>query len=345
MGSLDTEQRQLLFDYCIGVATDQQSADAEQLISSNAAAAKLVRLLEATLAPLATVEPEACPDSLVETTLGRLQEAARRDSIPVERLSAEVPNRQSTISIRSWRQAVQISAVAAILLFAFSIAWPSLKMARERQYQKLCQGQLAGIYRGLTHYINDHDAPPTILTSAGEPWWKVGYQGRENHSNTRVVWLLVKNGYVEPSKFGCAGRQRAENPDFRVCRAKNLNDFPGREYIDYSFRISHRRASRVPRLPSVLMADLNPLCEMMPTDFSKSCKVRLDRRVLSANSKNHQGRGQNLLITDGSVWFSTTRVAASDENDDIYTLRTMTSGCDVNGCEIPVSEDDVFLAP
>ena len=252
--------------------------------------------------------------------------------------------RLSTMRSRSWRQAVQIIAVAAILLFAFSLAWPALKMARQRQYQTLCRGQLASVYRGLAQYINDHDAPPTILTSAGEPWWKVGYrpQGRENHSNTRVVWLLVKNGYVEPSKFGCAGRPKPEKPDFSVCRAKNLNDFPGREYIDYSFRISHRRASRVPRLPSVLMADLNPLCEMMPTDFSKSCKVRLD---LSANSKNHQGRGQNLLITAGSVWFSTTRVAASDENDDIYTLRSMTHGCDVNGCEIPVSEDDVFLAP
>ncbi|MCH8193618.1 MAG: hypothetical protein IIA65_06335 [Planctomycetes bacterium] len=342
MGSLNTEQRQLLLDHCIGVATHQQSEDARQLISSNPAAAKLVHLFEAALAPLATVEPEACPDALVEKTLGRLQEAVQADAVPIEPLSAEGPIRQSTIRIRSWRQAVHISAVAAILLFAFSIAWPTLQMARQRRYQTLCQGQLAGIYRGLTHYINDHDAPPTILTSAGEPWWKVGYQGVENHSNTRVVWLLVKNGYVEPSKFACAGRLKSKNPDFSLCRAQNLNDFPGREYIDYSFRISHRRASRVPRLRSVLMADLNPLCEMMPTDFSKSCRVRLD---LSANSKNHQERGQNLLFTDGSVAFSETRVATWEENDDIYTLRSMTDGCDVNGCEIPASEDDVFLAP
>ncbi len=347
MGLLNTEQRQLLLDHCIGVATRQQSADAKQLMSSNPAAAKLVHVFEAALAPLAAVEREACPDALVEKTLRRLQEAAQADSVPVEPLSAEEPIRLSTIRIRSWRQAVQISAVAAILLFAFSLAWPALKMARQRQYQTLCRGQLASVYRGLAQYINDHDAPPTILTSAGEPWWKVGYrpQGRENHSNTRVVWLLVKNGYVEPQKFGCAGRPKSKNPDFRVCRAENLNDFPGREYIDYSFRISHRRASRVPRLRSVLMADLNPLCEVMPTDFSKPCKVRLDLRVLSANSKNHQGRGQNLLFTDGTVDFFETRFATRDEIDDIYTLLGMTSGIDVNGCEIPVSEDDVFLAP
>ena len=339
MGLLNTEQRQLLLDHCIGVATHQQSEDARQLISSNPAAAKLVHLFEAALAPLAAVDDEACPDALVEKTLGRLREAAQAVPVPVEPLSAEEPIRQSTMRIRSWRQAVQISAVAAILLFVFSIAWPALRMARQKT---LCQGQLASVYRGLEQYINDHDAPPTILTSAGEPWWKVGYQGRENHSNTRVVWLLVRNGYVEPSRFACAGRQKPKNPDFRVCRAKGLNDFPGREYIDYSFRISHRRASRVPRLRSVLMADLNPLCEMMPTDFSKSCKVRLD---LSANSKNHQGRGQNLLFTDGSVVFSETRAATGNEDDDIYTLDSMTHGCDVNGCEIPVSEDDVFLAP
>ena len=142
MGLLNTEQRQLLLDHCIGVATHQQSEDARQLISSNPAAAKLVDLFEAALAPLATVEPEACPDALVEKTLGRLREAAQADPVPVEPLSAAEPMRQSTIGIRSWRRAVQISAVAAILLFAFSIAWPALKMARQRQYQKLCQGQL-----------------------------------------------------------------------------------------------------------------------------------------------------------------------------------------------------------
>ena len=46
MGLLNTEQRQLLLDHCIGVATHQQSEDARQLISSNPAAAKLVDLFE-----------------------------------------------------------------------------------------------------------------------------------------------------------------------------------------------------------------------------------------------------------------------------------------------------------
>jgi len=179
-------------------------------------------------------------------------------------------------------------------------------------------------------------------TSAGDPWWKVGYQGKENHSNTRVVWLLVKNGYVQPARFTCAGRQKSERPDFGKCWETELNDFPGREYIDYSFRISRSRPSRVPRFRTVLMADLNPLCEMLPTDFSQACKVQLD---LSANSKNHQGRGQNLMFTDGSVWFSAIRTVVGSEKDDIYTLRSMTQGCNVTGCESPASEDDVFLAP
>ncbi|MCH8219204.1 MAG: hypothetical protein IH892_20795, partial [Planctomycetes bacterium] len=139
---MNTEQRQLLLDHCIGVATHQQSEDARQLISSNPAAAKLVHLFEAALAPLAAVDDEACPDALVEKTLGRLREAAQAVPAPVEPLSAEEPIRQSTIRTRSWRQAVQISAVAAILLFVFSIAWPALRMARQKT---LCQGQLASV--------------------------------------------------------------------------------------------------------------------------------------------------------------------------------------------------------
>ena len=89
------------------------------------------------------------------------------------------------------------------------------------------------------------------------------------------------------------------------------------------------------------MADSNPLFEELPSDFSKSFKLRLTRKLLTLNSVNHNRRGQNVLFGDGRVEFLKTRHIGISE-DDIFTLQHT----DVyNGCEMPSCETDFFLAP
>jgi len=65
---------------------------------------------------------------------------------------------------------------------------------------------------------------------------------------------------------------------------------------------------------------------------------------MRANSRNHRGRGQNVLYSDGSVRFIKIRLVA---NDDIFALSDgMCRGDELSEREVlPTHEADIFLAP
>ena len=97
MSPLNNQQKQLLFDYCIGLTSEQQTADAEDLIASNDEAAKIHSKLKAALAPLETVQPEPCPDDLAERTILRLNNIARTSQLRLQQLLAGEQARSVTI--------------------------------------------------------------------------------------------------------------------------------------------------------------------------------------------------------------------------------------------------------
>ena len=72
MSSIGNDQKQLLFDYSLGLTSQSESAQAESLISSNEEAADIYRHLQALLAPLESLDLEPCPDELAERTIARL---------------------------------------------------------------------------------------------------------------------------------------------------------------------------------------------------------------------------------------------------------------------------------
>jgi len=58
MTMLSDRQRQLLFDYSLGLTSESETEEAESLIASNEEAGELYRSLQETLAPLENVELE-----------------------------------------------------------------------------------------------------------------------------------------------------------------------------------------------------------------------------------------------------------------------------------------------
>ena len=236
-------------------------------------------------------------------------------------------------------------ATAAVLMIVGSLLVTTFKAVsgytRYHSMRQQCQRQQSGIFQGLNNYIYDHNGQhPAVATSAGDPWWKVGQQGDENHSNTRRIYLLVKEGYVKPAHFVCPACEYGEDVELNPFQARNLKDFPNRRYVTYSFQINCQRTSNGRLIcRKVVMADWNPLFEKLPEDFSKELNLRLNKQLLSLNSNNHKRRGQNVLFGDGSVEFMKTRFIGID---DIFTLRDT----DVyQGCELPSCETDFFLAP
>ena len=347
MSPLNNQQKQLLFDYCIGLTSEEQTAEAEALISSNDEAAEIHSKLKAALAPLETVHPEPCPNDLAERTIMRLNNLARSSQLRLQQLLAGEQARDVSTKSRFWWNLGQRVAMAAVFMIVGGALITTFNIisnyARQKSWQYSCQAQLGGIFQGLSNYISEYDGKlPTVATAAGAPWWKVGYQGRENYSNTRHIWLLVKGDYVDQALFVCPGRSPKITIRLTPSEVQKHNDFPYREQISYSFRICCREpAKRIAPSRRALMSDLNTLFEILPRDYSNPLRVPLNKKLSTLNSINHNRRGQNILFDDGCVKFCGKR-SIGITADDPFTLKNILI---YNGTERPARETDDFLAP
>jgi hypothetical protein len=270
MTELNNQQKQLLFDYCLGLTSEEVTAEAEQLIASNKQAAEIHSKLKTALSPLKTLESEFCPDSLAEGTIWRLKNVARSSQLRLEQLLADEQAKTVTDKVRFWKNLGEMIAAAAVIVFVAGVLIAPLNLARQRSRQLACMAQLQRIGQGINSYSSDHDGQlPAVATAMGDPWWKVGYQGKENYSNTRHIWLLVKGRYVEkPADFVCPGRSRCQTAQLDPSQVQNYNDFPSRKYVTYSFRIRCNKArEESPRGRKVLAADSNPVFESLPDDY------------------------------------------------------------------------------
>jgi len=343
MSPLNNPQKELLFDYCLGLTTENESDQAQKLISSNEQAADIYENLKTSLTPLENLEAEPCPDELAEGTVWRLKNAARASHLRLEELLAKEQAKKAAGRNHFWRSLGElVTAAAAIVIFTAVLVAP-LNFARQKAWQQRCQMQLHQISQGINQYSSDYDEKlPAVATTTGAPWWKVGYQGKENYSNTRHIWLLPKGGYVNPECFVCPGRSKGRFLEFEPSDVNNYNDFSSRDTITYSLRVRcDKSMDRTAGAPKALMADLNPLFERLPQDFANVFKLELDKKLLKLNSINHRRRGQNVLFCDGSSRFVKKRLVGITD-DDIFTLQ------DTNvyeGTEVPSSETDAFLAP
>jgi hypothetical protein len=346
MSSLSNEQKRLLFDYCLGLTLPEETAEAKTLISSDKDAAQLHSKLKASLSPLESLQGERCPDELAQRTVERLGNCARSTHLQLQQLITAEQAKTAPTTNRAWWSLGRIAAAAAMFLIVAAITFPTIRRVRENHRITLCQAGLARIWHGMEQYKHEHDERmPAVAIPAGAPWWKVGYQGKENHSASRSMWLLVKGNYAKPADFICPGKKRTLEIAADDLEVDNYNDFPGRNYILYSIRIRcNKSSSPQARSRKVLIADLSPLFENLPNDFDKPFTLELDQKLFRSNSINHSRRGQNVLFCDGTVKFMKHR-HIKITNDDIFTLQSMCIGGRIQGCEVPDCESDTFLAP
>lgn len=64
MKTLKKRPKELLFDYCLGITSENESVKAEDLIATRAEAAVIHRRLKAALEPLESIRLETCPKHL-----------------------------------------------------------------------------------------------------------------------------------------------------------------------------------------------------------------------------------------------------------------------------------------
>ena len=332
MSSLGNDEKQLLFDYSFGLTSQSESAQAQTLISSNEEAAETYGRLRALLVPLESLDLPSCPDELAERTIARIAGVANSGRLGLEELLADEQARPITVKLGFWRNLGEMAAVAAAVMLIAGVLLPIFNRERQRYWKQACQRQLGSIFGGLSNYVNDNDGrAPAVPGWPGQQW------------NTQCLYLPLKLGYIKDSAlFICPGRDSGQADPFDISQVAEYDDFPSRQYIAYSPRKRCADASNGQGLcEGPILSDSNPIFD---NGAAVTFKKRLDQAIMRANSKNHRGRGQNVLYHDGSVKFIRIRLIAED---DIFTVNEgMCCGDEVDDCEmLPSREADVFLAP
>lgn len=300
------------------------------------------------LAALLTAGPASDAPSrerLVGRTLAAIDRAldAEAEHLRFEARRARV----ASISIRD------IVSVAAMLLIAASVVWPVLTHVRESGRRLACNANLGATSTALSAYAHDHQNSPPMVAgfSGGTPWWNVGSTPR--HSNSANLYTLSREGYVSLAALACPGNASAPT----VAARPDQRDWRSIEEVSYSYQIVRAGAAwRWGDGKGVVMTDRSPVILRA---------IRAEPIDPWANSPNHRGRGQHVMMADGSVgWLSTPEIglgeqrwnaAGSAHGDNIWLPRQVERAIDrmtgrrridpIKGTELPESSDDAFVGP
>ena len=307
--------------------------------------------LQATLRALGVWEDEEAPAGLADRTVAYV----RQHGQPVATFGEVLRDREQARAVSAggsagrWllgnlRDAI---AVAACVLFVFVLSRPVLHRAQDVARRQYCASQLLQMGQGLEAYGGDYEGRlPFAGRSAGSKWWYVGGQDEQHTSNTRHFFLLTKGGYVPTQVFLCpSGRQGGRRVRIRLDASalEGMNDFPGRDYVHYSFRlmVGERNPLWGQQGETPVATDRNPLFASFDVEHNDTLDLSEHAELLEANSPNHGGQGQNVLYLDGRVSFSDQRQLGLQE-DDIFTIKSMRQ---YRGYEVPVERGDDFIAP
>ncbi len=354
MNSLSKEEKDIILDFYFRCGSAERINQARDMIASDPRAADLYASLENSLKSLDSIKYEPCPDNLAELTVARLRMAASSEQARLESLLAEEQRRTQqpigsgvTTKRSFWHNIAEVAAVAAVFLVVIGVYFPATSSMRQIAWRNKCNTNMASVSAGLGGYANDHNgALPAVDMNPGSPWWKVGNQGKENQSNTRHVWLLVKDGYVNLDDFICPGRKDTQANQFDTAKTASLCDFPNRQAMSYSFKfMSNKTAKKNIGSKTVLLSDLNPVFEEALSNgglwynTNNAARILISEQLLKMMSTNHNNKGQNVLLGDGSSSFKKSRVMFGD---DIFTVKGKSV---YSGCEVPSDNQDIFLAP
>ena len=103
MSSINKEQKQLLFSYCVGLTSEEQNTEAENLISSNEEASEIYSKIKTSLLPLNYIESEPCPDDLVEKTILGINNLTNSGHEHLEQLLEAEQTKKAPIKIGIFR--------------------------------------------------------------------------------------------------------------------------------------------------------------------------------------------------------------------------------------------------
>jgi len=138
MSLLSRDERELIFDHCLGLCSPSGVVEAEELIAHSDLAADLHSRVQTALAYLSYLSVEPCPDYLADLTIRRLCELAK------QRAYAERPT-SGSIRVNTCervRNTAAVLAIAASVLVFVGTLIPSLSSMPPHYHKQVPAEQL-----------------------------------------------------------------------------------------------------------------------------------------------------------------------------------------------------------
>jgi prepilin-type processing-associated H-X9-DG protein len=289
-----------LIGYLLDALDPETQREVEAYLHRDPRGRQRLAELRQALAPLAadrdTIEP---PPTLVVRTLARVAEHCSRE---LPRAPAAL-GRGGAGSRPFWRRADALVA-ASILLVAVGLGVTGLLGFRESHDLVACQNNLREFYQALWHYSEQHHGQfPNVADS------------RPRDVAGLVVPILTSAGQLpRGATYRCPASSEQAAPTLTLEQVRDLTDeefqrLAPRLACCYGYSLGYRDADGVCHGPRFDPADPNAQLPLMsdcpPVDLALG------------NSRNHGGRGQNVLFMDGHVRFCTTRNVGVN-GDDIF---------------------------
>ena len=261
-----------------------------------------------------------------------------------------------------------LAAIGAVGLLVATVL-PTLSERRAASYRNCCASNLNLAMQGMIRYAGDYDGKlPTCGYGPKTSRYDViggHYRKRRSraHSNSRNLFLAVRNRYVTPAMLICpetsdipaaTGPLRAPWHDFNVSHGDNYVN-----RLSYSYHLQFTRRGPTLGYPITLasdagmavLADRNPCLRnvgrrCVDGSYSTWFGMPPGRSGRYANSANHDHAGQNVGFVDGRVLWADAPTVGVD-GDNIYTVRAGADRLDghISPHSMPAGPDDSFLVP
>ncbi len=243
-------------------------------------------------------------DVLVHATLARVNRYEQESAVRL-RMS---PSPNDMIRGRRFRISDLIT-VAAVILVAVGITIPLLHQVRRNSIETACANNLRIAGGAMQTYANDFHG--SLPMTAGLPNM-FSWHNAEVQDNP--LDLLAQLGYCDHGHINCPGHD-ADGPAF-----------------SHQMQTASRRVAFGTGPVVAILGDRNPVIDA----------VRAGRPVsLNRSTANHDGRGQNVLLSDGVVEFL--RRPMLHGNDNIWLPRTPSGDETLNVIEVLLSPGDSVL--